>query len=133
MKREIDMVQYASDLLAGPDAKLSKPAQTVAEWKDAKHTPGPWRVSQHGRFFDVLSSEKTPIVKWAGFDDCDRATQEHVANARLMAAAPEMLEALEQIAETGIYDKMTMSYEEERNHMRSIAEAALSKARGQHG
>lgn len=72
----------------------------------AKHTPGPWRVFEH-------SWCDTSIVA-SSFDhsicslDINHATEESqaadeavmAANARLIAAAPELLVELRQLAET---------------------------------
>lgn len=64
-----------------------------------KHTQGPWKFFQVWKVIEVQaeSAEKPPIVHWMGFDDCFRSLEEHEANARLIAAAPELLEALERL------------------------------------
>lgn len=55
----------------------------------ATHTPGPWRV---GRYFDVIDSDGTFIgVAVRGTEE------ERKANARFIAAAPDLLEALTDI------------------------------------
>ena len=75
-----------------------------------QHTPGPWAVRRawsNGEPCDMLvvQSGVTPIADVVGD-----------ANARLIAAAPEMLEALhrvldvitgDQAAELGVYDAIT--------------------------
>lgn len=63
----------------------------------AKHTPGPWRLAgkykgDHGSFwleteFPMPVFELVPVVG---------VPSEHLANARLVAAAPELLEALKE-------------------------------------
>ena len=61
--------------------------------KETKHTPGPWETLPDGDTFFIRVSDKAkPIAKltWA----CIRRA-ELKANARLIAAAPELLEALE--------------------------------------
>lgn len=66
----------------------------------SKHTPGPWHVSPFGAGFEIESAtgvsvgqaHQTRPVRTA--DDHD----ERRANARLMAAAPELLEALKACA-----------------------------------
>lgn len=70
-----------------------------------KHTPGPWRVetgttvvwgacdpddkSSYGMGYPVADARNSPYFRWAGGPDAD----EGEANARLIAAAPEMREA----------------------------------------
>lgn len=84
----------------------------------AKHTPGPWDV-------EALVT-KTVIVKWGAFDDADgSAPREVIAevynssgvndpNARLIAAAPELLEAA----------KWSAKYLQERDPIHTKAEEA---------
>ena len=62
-----------------------------------KHTPGPWRVTEaHGQT-QVVAVNRHPEKAVTGiadiFDSID-GTREWGANARLIAAAPDMLEAL---------------------------------------
>jgi hypothetical protein len=72
--------------------------------KYTKHTPGPWELSndhkpspyvirQVGRFGGLAS------VKFHGFNKTERAREEQAANARLIAAAPDLLDALEEAIE----------------------------------
>lgn len=53
----------------------------------AKHTPGPWWVDVHKNVMAAGGMVAFPCIS-AGFDQA--------ANARLIAAAPELLEAAEQ-------------------------------------
>ncbi len=79
----------------------------------AEHTPGPWRVdrSDWGQP-QFINAGDTPLVALWGYVS-EKTTVE--ANARLIAAAPEMLEALKAsnrtlIAERDvIYDSITNS------------------------
>jgi hypothetical protein len=61
-----------------------------------KHTPGKWehRIHDTGKGFDIVSSNGQRIVeRWpAGWSDYEKI--EMAANARLIAEAPAMLEAL---------------------------------------
>jgi hypothetical protein len=62
----------------------------------AKHTPGPWAVSdeRHGNFY-VRDAAGQQLI-WLG-NSSRFKPGENGANARLIAAAPELLEALENI------------------------------------
>lgn len=60
-----------------------------------RHSPAPWKINQE---------IKTHVMTEDGYAICDMATtysslkyDEHLANARLIAAAPELLEALESL------------------------------------
>lgn len=101
------------------------------------HTPGPWKVLEH-------SWSDTSIVA-KGFDhgicslDINHATEESVeadealmaANARLIAAAPDLLEALQSIAECCEEDQTARDYASRQTEIRGIARAAIAKATGE--
>lgn len=61
----------------------------------SKHTPGPWDAlfSEHRKPLVVHESASVAIVTEVNFRDM----QESNANARLIAAAPDMLTALEEL------------------------------------
>ena len=73
---------------------LRKLASQQARHEDAKskanHTPGPWKLSQSGRVVQSLSDDRW-IADCLGYVLDNRVEQE--SNARLIAAAPELLEA----------------------------------------
>ena len=90
---------------------------------ETKHTPGPWVVksARSGFYiesqFDVIVDSLDEFGRYGAIDD--------EANARLIAAAPELLEALE-----GCIDLMdnggTWSLEDQ-----AAARAAIAKAKGE--
>jgi hypothetical protein len=106
---------------------------------DAAHTPGPWVVSENG------VSQET-VGGWCGIADCGRLVrygtsggmryadyETTVANARLIAAAPEMFEALETMVrysdgliEAGHYDHREPRVQE----LYDMCAAAIAKAVG---
>lgn len=67
------------------------------------HTPGPWHIYNDSQVEHVgIEAENVSIVIF-GADDDDagvrgRNTEEAIANAHLIAAAPELLEALESVS-----------------------------------
>lgn len=79
----------------------------------SKHTPGPWSAYIGGGVISVcigaIPNGKRPcIVEWPGFDSCDLPLAQQKANARLIAAAPDLLagcikavELLEPFEQTG--------------------------------
>ena len=91
-----------------------------------KHTPGPWwqkgTVVYIGKTVDFLPSGSP---NWGGFDLRNCPLPE--ANARLIAAAPDLLEALEAIIATWDGPKY--------NHFMAdnidLARAAIAKAKGE--
>jgi hypothetical protein len=109
------------------------PTSIVGDKKMVKHTPRPWTVeeSDDGHEIRMASRSKTPgyyqpqhCVRWDhGLDWEDDAKQyaEAVANVHLMAAAPDLLNALKAV----MADKTTLS-----TRVRGILEAAIKKADG---
>ena len=102
---------------------------------EAKHTPGPWEWAEKETRFTVLPSRKPS--NWQGPRNiCERISyrgsshwEEHRANARLIAAAPEMLEALERL-ESVVRLNVAFEYEACVGAV-DEARAAIAKARGE--
>lgn len=108
-------------------------------------TPGPWFGMINGRFADtewIAENDEAQVSASAPITDNEGVTvalvvsekwsdDELDANARLIAAAPELLEALETIA--GLYDHEASSGENSMKlyDARSIALAVIAKARGE--
>jgi hypothetical protein len=67
---------------------------------DSKHTPGPWEYHFVRKVWAVICPSGGPIVYTTGSINPGSKDQkvEDEANARLIAAAPELLDALKHIA-----------------------------------
>jgi len=91
----------------------------------SKHTPGPWSIDGEGTNAMVRGADLTIVAVR------HRLTgQTHEANARLIAAAPELLEALEDLvylAEAAMREVGEYDIEAEL----ADARAAIAKARGE--
>ncbi len=61
----------------------------------SKHTPGPWIFEERVAGFDILAPESVYYV--AEYLGVDCGVIDNIADACLIAAAPELLEALEEI------------------------------------
>ena len=70
----------------------------------SEHTPGPWEASE-GVPSDIwhvdMPDRQFSITVSRGGDDWDMTVEEVQANARLIAAAPDMLAALEALVKWG--------------------------------
>jgi hypothetical protein len=100
---------------------------------NTKHTPGPWTVVKgNNGFCDTWQVEYKTQLKHGTIADCGFITAiyadgtrkeklEHLANARLIAAAPDMLLALENM----VNNKLSASA------CRLVARAAIQKAKGE--
>lgn len=60
-----------------------------------KHTKGPWASDNTRKYYDAWLIRHNGIAVARMMQDTTRTKEEHEANARLIAAAPELLEALE--------------------------------------
>ncbi|MER0953532.1 hypothetical protein AAA616_27255 [Pseudomonas aeruginosa] len=93
-----------------------------------KHTPGPW-VSRNNRAFrggkcicsNVNAASPTP-------QNIEEDVAMSIANARLMAAAPEMLGALQHIEEYWNRDSNEQAMTDALWHIIETAQAAIAKA-----
>lgn len=95
-----------------------------------KHTPGPWNFhpcDAYATCFDVLC-EKGYYV--ATTHDGVRGDRNADANARLIAAAPDLLEALQNIAEYWNQDQNEAAMADACWHAIHTARAAIAKATG---
>ncbi|CAB3931578.1 hypothetical protein [Achromobacter insolitus] len=88
-----------------------------------KHTPGPWG-HRNGRIFSVDREELT-IANVARAADGDYSP----ANGLVLAAAPELLAALEQMLDAFVDDPLTHQYTSGR--AADAARAAIAKAKGE--
>ena len=88
-----------------------------------KGTPGPW-FGDNGRAIGPKSTEDDQsygMIIPVGWVEFDPEVEVQVANQRMMAAAPELLEALQIIC----------FFEDISSAQREIAEAAIAKALGE--
>ena len=92
----------------------------------AAHTPGPWNCNRSSASgYDIVCSENSPT------DVCvisrrDKTTGEIDANARLIASAPDLIEALRAVVATEIY----LPDHPQRQAAYRNARAAIAKAEG---
>jgi hypothetical protein len=96
----------------------------------AKHTLGPWETkfladyNTSGNTIAVVTRDKFPTAFVPAWDDNTETAGEALANARLIAAAPDMLSALEQALETMSW----VDGENDCSKAMRMVEAAIAKA-----
>jgi len=103
-----NVYRYTLDGVSMEDETLSDAKDTIDDWAEGetmtnestKHTPGPWKAANadtdaSGTFNRILSMSEAEITPARAYGDTEE--QRH-ANARLIAAAPDMLATLENIA-----------------------------------
>ena len=88
---------------------------------ESKHTPGPWRVTKRHVVGPVISSDDQSNGMVAGV--CDVYGDNRNQDARLIAAAPDLLEALHVVGMSAGWQYLTME-------TRALVEAAMAKAEG---
>lgn len=103
------------------------------------HTPGPWNYERQGTVGDwkiigpetegepCRPSEVSLLGKLVSFKPGVAFTIYHEENARLIAASPDMLQALECIVAVLSQNK---TFPADINYAKSAAEAAIAKAIG---
>ncbi|MFU2053310.1 hypothetical protein [Bordetella hinzii] len=111
-----------------------------------KHTPGPWKVFDsmvYGDTYGIDGEDGTAVVYY-GYRDTKNGIPKK-ADARLIAAAPELLEALEKRAQAdAAYAQLAMSdvtpdtheqllqqIEDAEEAAKDAARAAIAKAKGE--
>ena len=83
-----------------------------------KGTPGPWHVSNEGCMLIRDDAGLSIVAKYVGYTN----DEEELANAQLIAAAPELLEALRMIMTGDFYMPKESA---------DAARAAINKALGE--
>ena len=96
----------------------------------SKHTPGPWLIEAQNCHFGDIATVHNTDEKWVtiyaphwmetGMDE-----KEQSANARLIASAPELLEALKTVVLAGLPDGPGYV------PIEAMARAAIAKATGE--
>ena len=106
--------------------------------RETKHTPGPWRISGESATtvqadYRAINSEGGVLIARAlGYPNSGYfpSDDEAAANARLIAAAPELLEALEALRDNVgtciCYDESAREF-----NAWEMAKAAIAKAKGE--
>jgi hypothetical protein len=110
---------------------------------EAKHTPGPWKADVDGPFTlggDTVSVEAitedgklvrreicTLLIDTEEDEDSPEA-EEDKANARLIAAAPDLLAACQNFL--ALYGECDMQPEDECHKLRVMMDRAIAKAEG---
>lgn len=105
----------------------------------AKHTPGPWLQDTRGYPHpDVKAACGRKVATTWGLwsntpksaDALQARTEVARANARLIAAAPDLLAALKAVTQHAIYDPEGSLTREEFDALMAQADAAVAKAEG---
>lgn len=95
-----------------------------------KHTPGPWRLHRHHKpisnqwIFQVVTDEEYGEIVAGTCTNPQRPEEVREANAHLISAAPDLLEALSEVVEW-------LELGDHAGPMHSKARTAISKARGE--
>ena len=96
--------------------------------ESAGHTPGPWRVVHHND-----DTNRVVVFGICEVWSTSRGTEAKLANARLIAAAPELLEALKLADEwlDELIAEHSVRLTELGRSKRDLIRAAITKATGQ--
>lgn len=104
-----------------------------------KHTPGPWKhytAPLRPQFptiiHEIQDADGEAIVKWGGFDGVDQPKRTVIANARLIAAAPDLLAFAETVVTlfAVAYPKSGLHLDMDKASLLNAAREVIKKARG---
>lgn len=96
----------------------------------SKHTPGPWRAAVRRGYAAVASGPQTDTVMVADCRTVDVDLPTATANACLIAAAPDLLEALKILLADMDAEYRDRNGDADHDGM-DLARAAIAKATGQ--
>lgn len=93
-----------------------------------EHTPGPWRIDERPSHVGVLGGDGKKVAEaWLAFRD----SETYWANARLIAAAPDLLEALQMLHDSNAeYGRINNLGGYDNNDMKA-SRAAIARAKGE--
>ena len=87
----------------------------------SKHSPGPWMVAQYGKYKRAIMGATLALpIAVVRADPLSKDVND--SNARLIAAAPDLLEALQYIL---------VAHGEQLDHAFAMAQDAIAKATGE--
>jgi len=91
----------------------------------SKHTPGPWEIKAHSDlcYRNISGPEHLALAQVVWRVEEEDRSPDCEANAHLIAAAPELLEALEKVY-TDMNDDMPVG-------LRKVCYEAIAKAKGE--
>ena len=92
------------------------------------HTPGPWRIDGND---DLPLAVIEDNEDGTGICEIGERTPLNLANAALIAAAPEMLAALQLIADSVTFTGMSQAAPLQLDAVIKVAKAAIARATGQ--
>ena len=98
----------------------------------ASHTPGPWKMIEVGNSIGIVPAKRPPGVSKRDIEDIaavnlDGDQYDAHANARLIAAAPDLLAACESALKAMVEGENDLC---ELTSTMAMLEAAIAKARG---
>jgi hypothetical protein len=97
------------------------------------HSTGPWRTAIRRGYISVFSGTENNAEMVADCSNLNLEVKECLANARLIAAAPELLEALEVLVSLVDNGSVIIDHSDRRETERDYdrARSAIAKATGQ--
>lgn len=110
----------------------------------SKHTPGPWYANKEGyiyrrplselyKYGGSIAGDKPLAATWKGWYEEGETGYPVEANARLIAAAPEMFELIQQVADLQNPRNYNAAYNDlviEQDKLADLAQELLAKIEG---
>ena len=98
-----------------------------------KHTPGPWQVDPRADNHVIAASRPICSVSYSNTADTEGTRAENAATARLIAAAPDLLEALKvatDLIESHTGHSKIINWQHAAGRRLPELRAAIAKAKG---
>lgn len=90
--------------------------------RETKHTPGNWHA-HNGQIYPEETGQTIATVHYF-----DKTNEEHQANQRLIAAAPDLLAALELVVTICEVESIKTLYGQNPEHWTNVVLSAIQKA-----
>ena len=78
--------------------------------KSDAHTPGPWSIADTVSDYRISGPDGIGVARTDGISPRRNNCEENAANARLIAAAPDLLEAAKEFEGAGDYNDNTVAW-----------------------
>ena len=106
--------------------------RTIEREEMSKHTPGPWNVESAGSIFDIWADRLTGSGMVAEVLNIEsNGMNAGEANARLIAASPEMFKELDRIANWNLDVRPGHVDYRNRQSVKDAAASLIAKAKGE--
>jgi hypothetical protein len=97
-RRTTHHTHHADGTVSGPYATVAEQMRALSAPTKRAHTPGPWGIGDYDDGHEcVIEASESKRMICECYEDGEEHTDEDRANARLIAAAPDLLDACKEV------------------------------------